>query len=96
IWSLSPLCSHNSLHDSGNVFHKILPGLRSRIVGGNVAVPGQHPWQVSLQYQNQYLCGGSLITHQWIVTAAHCVYGINICYKRAPLTFSGESLLLFF
>ncbi|KAL7845679.1 hypothetical protein AOLI_G00238710 [Acnodon oligacanthus] len=51
------------------------PGLRSRIVGGNVAVPGQHPWQVSLQYQNQYLCGGSLITNQWIVTAAHCVYG---------------------
>ncbi|KAI4897366.1 hypothetical protein NFI96_017352 [Prochilodus magdalenae] len=51
------------------------PGLRSRIVGGNVAAPGQHPWQVSLQYQNQYLCGGSLITNQWIVTAAHCVYG---------------------
>ncbi|XP_066511783.1 transmembrane protease serine 3 [Hoplias malabaricus] len=51
------------------------PGLRSRIVGGAITVPGQYPWQVSLQYQNQYLCGGSLITNQWIVTAAHCVYG---------------------
>ncbi|XP_017312835.2 transmembrane protease serine 3 [Ictalurus punctatus] len=51
------------------------PGFRTRIVGGNVSLSGQYPWQVSLQYQNQYLCGGSLITNQWIVTAAHCVYG---------------------
>ncbi|KAG9262458.1 transmembrane protease serine 3-like [Astyanax mexicanus] len=53
------------------------PGLKSRIAGGNVSAPGQNPWQVSLQYQNQYLCGGSLITNQWIVTAAHCVFGFT-------------------
>ncbi|MCJ8747962.1 hypothetical protein PDJAM_G00159510 [Pangasius djambal] len=51
------------------------PGFRTRIVGGNASLSGQYPWQVSLQYQNQYLCGGSLITNRWIVTAAHCVYG---------------------
>ncbi|XP_060715834.1 transmembrane protease serine 3 [Tachysurus vachellii] len=51
------------------------PNFRTRIVGGNISLSGQYPWQVSLQYQNQYLCGGSLITNQWIVTAAHCVYG---------------------
>ncbi|XP_051994118.1 transmembrane protease serine 3 [Xyrauchen texanus] len=51
------------------------PAIRSRIVGGNVSSPGQVPWQVSLHYQNQHLCGGSIISDRWIVTAAHCVYG---------------------
>ncbi|XP_038835389.1 transmembrane protease serine 3-like [Salvelinus namaycush] len=51
------------------------PMFRSRIVGGNVSKPGQFPWQASLHYQNQHLCGGSIITPRWIVTAAHCVYG---------------------
>ncbi|XP_062866475.1 transmembrane protease serine 3 [Trichomycterus rosablanca] len=55
----------------------IRPGLQTRIVGGNESISGQYPWQVSLQYQNQYICGGSLITNQWIVTAAHCVYGFD-------------------
>ncbi|KAL1022330.1 hypothetical protein UPYG_G00025220 [Umbra pygmaea] len=49
----------------------------SRIVGGNVSKPGQFPWQASLHYKNQHLCGGSIITPQWIVTAAHCVEGID-------------------
>ncbi|XP_071243368.1 LOW QUALITY PROTEIN: transmembrane protease serine 3 [Salvelinus alpinus] len=51
------------------------PMFQSRIVGGNISEPGQFPWQASLHYQNQHLCGGSIITPRWIVTAAHCVYG---------------------
>ncbi|XP_041937268.1 transmembrane protease serine 3-like isoform X1 [Alosa sapidissima] len=46
-----------------------------RVVGGNASKAGQFPWQVSLHYQNQHICGGSVITHTWIITAAHCVYG---------------------
>ncbi|XP_041437458.1 transmembrane protease serine 2 [Xenopus laevis] len=49
--------------------------ISSRIVGGTNAVSGMWPWQVSLQYKTGALCGGSIISPKWIVTAAHCVYG---------------------
>ncbi|NWY05021.1 TMPS2 protease, partial [Nothoprocta ornata] len=49
--------------------------IMSRIVGGNLASLGQWPWQVSLHVQDIHICGGSIITPEWIVTAAHCVEG---------------------
>ncbi|XP_074670502.1 transmembrane protease serine 2 [Strix aluco] len=49
--------------------------IMNRIVGGSGATPGQWPWQVSLHVHGIHVCGGSIITHQWIVTAAHCVEG---------------------
>ncbi|XP_043935033.1 chymotrypsinogen A-like [Protopterus annectens] len=45
----------------------------ARIVNGEEAVSGSWPWQVSLQTQSGWhFCGGSLISDQWVVTAAHC------------------------
>uniref|UniRef100_UPI00398E5B70 transmembrane protease serine 4-like n=1 Tax=Pristiophorus japonicus TaxID=55135 RepID=UPI00398E5B70 len=43
-----------------------------RIVGGSDATIDEWPWQVSLQYKSQHLCGGSVLNPNWIVTAAHC------------------------
>ncbi|XP_036976139.1 enteropeptidase isoform X2 [Acanthopagrus latus] len=49
-----------------------------RVVGGHDAVKGAWPWTVSLQLRMTHMCGGSLIGRDWVLTAAHCVYGKNV------------------
>ena len=41
----------------------------------NDTYPGQFPWQVLVRDVSGEICGGSLITHQHVLTAAHCVFG---------------------
>lgn len=53
------------------------PPFPSRVVGGQEALPGAWPWQVSLQLEHggmsAHTCGGVVIDHGWVLTAAHCV-----------------------
>ncbi|KAJ8942810.1 hypothetical protein NQ318_022824 [Aromia moschata] len=47
--------------------------LNTRIVGGNTTTIEKHPWQVSLQIFGVHSCGGSIISANTILTAAHCI-----------------------
>ena len=42
------------------------------IVGGEEVEAFKYPWIVSINAYNGHFCGGSLISDQWLVTAAHC------------------------
>merc|ERR1712099_103446 len=46
-----------------------------KIVGGQEATPHQFPWQVGLFFDG-YFCGGSIISEEYILTAAHCADGV--------------------
>lgn len=51
----------------------------SRIVGGSAATLGQFPWQAQVwtkKFENEppeFTCGGTLVSDELIITAAHCI-----------------------
>lgn len=49
----------------------------SRIAGGEVAKLGQFPYYAFLYnidtFGDSYVCGSSIISHNWLLTAAHCL-----------------------
>ncbi|XP_075061812.1 serine protease 55-like [Mixophyes fleayi] len=46
--------------------------IESRIIGGTDSMTGEWPWAVSLQRNDGHFCGGSIISHWWILSASHC------------------------
>ncbi|XP_016768428.1 trypsin-7 [Apis mellifera] len=50
--------------------------LQPRIIGGHNASIIEYPYQVSIHYMGKHHCGGSIISENWLLTAAHCIYGL--------------------
>ncbi|XP_070247655.1 serine protease 46-like [Myotis yumanensis] len=47
--------------------------LSCKMVKGKLVEAGKWPWQVSILFLGMYICSGSVIHHQWVLTAAHCL-----------------------
>lgn len=58
---------------SGNIL-RLYP-FDGRIVGGVPIDISDAPYQVSLQSHGSHICGGSIISENYVITAAHCTNG---------------------
>lgn len=53
--------------------------IESFVIGGNATDPFEYPFICSLQILNtnnssRHTCGATILTDEWILTAAHCIY----------------------
>jgi secreted trypsin-like serine protease len=66
----------------------------NRIINGEMSGTGTWGWAVSLSIQRMYICGGSIVSRSWIITAAHCVDDVNasqvIVYAGSNIRWSGS------
>lgn len=50
----------------------------TNIIGGNNTTIENNPWQISIRRNGAHWCGGSILTPEWILTAAHCLNNVPI------------------
>ncbi|XP_047112177.1 trypsin-2-like [Schistocerca piceifrons] len=51
-----------------------------RVLGGEPADISQFPWQVSVEYVEAHRCGASIVSANWVMTAAWCIWGTEPIY----------------
>ncbi|KAH8380639.1 hypothetical protein KR009_011941 [Drosophila setifemur] len=69
--------------------------IEGRITNGQDAYEGQFPYQVGIYLYGLFgsrFCGGSLISSEWVMTAAHCLIGANSAViVMGSITLSGSA-----
>merc|ERR1711878_241997 len=65
------------------------PPSKDRIVGGFEAAENQWPWQVALFIDNAWFCGGSIISENYIMTAAHNVRASSEPHRVEITSYNG-------
>ncbi|XP_049941653.1 trypsin-7-like [Schistocerca serialis cubense] len=71
------------------------PWLRTRghgrVINGTEADIADFPWMVSLQILDDHVCGASIISSTWVLTAAHCIYVCQLYADRHKSMRAGSS-----
>ena len=72
------------------------PAILSRIVGGEAAGNGTWGSAVSIFIAGRLLCGGSIVSESWIISAAHCFHGYTasdvVIYAGSNGIFEGSQI----
>ncbi|XP_054455471.1 plasminogen activator, urokinase b [Anoplopoma fimbria] len=71
---------------------------QTKIVGGTVATVESHPWVAAIFRRSKsqkkvFLCGGSLISACWVLTAAHCFPGGSHAKHRRFSVILGKDVM---
>lgn len=59
-------------------------GLKTHIIKGVEADKNEFPWIASLYFVDDFFCGGSIITRNHILTAAHCIFDETETEPKLP------------
>lgn len=60
-----------------------IPDVSQKIIGGEGVALGDYPWMAALGYRRrkhagpEWICGGTLISSRYVLTASHCLHGIS-------------------
>ncbi|KAJ8687288.1 hypothetical protein QAD02_023082 [Eretmocerus hayati] len=60
--------------------------------GGDFALITEHPHQVSIEYAGRHICGGSIVTSRFVITALHCLADRNATADMVSIR-AGTALL---
>jgi secreted trypsin-like serine protease len=84
--SITYSCSSNSTCGCS-----LEPAVLTKIIGGEEAKANTWGWAVSIRSRNSHRCGGSLISPELVITAAHC-FGSDDPISRLSVTAGSEYL----
>nr|AAT66249.1 trypsin precursor [Mayetiola destructor] len=93
LYLLGLLVLVGAFYVAGNALNGYLPKPRydGRIVGGFEMDIKDAPYQISMRVRGSHFCGGSIISKNWILTAAHCTAAIGNVASRISIYMGASS-----